>query len=171
MDRNAEYLKILEKDTINNAQYFQGGPWLIAIFKNLIFITLILADIHLEAHSSGVKSFFQYWWWRLKFSKCLVLLWMTSFPQFIKAHAYWFVIYLNISVYDVTRRETFTNLSDVWAKEIELYSTNSDCVRVLVGNKVDRVRSVMCLLCILAYIRGCIVLWSLCDCEIPLNTT
>lgn len=43
-----------------------------------------------------------------------------------------------ILVYDVTRRETFTNLSDVWAKEIELYSTNQDCIKMLVGNKVDR---------------------------------
>lgn len=44
-----------------------------------------------------------------------------------------------IVVYDVTRRETFTNLSDVWAKEVDLYSTNQDCVKMLVGNKVDRV--------------------------------
>ncbi|CAN8257248.1 unnamed protein product [Cochlearia groenlandica] len=43
-----------------------------------------------------------------------------------------------ILVYDVTRRETFTNLVDVWGKEIELYSTNQDCVRMLVGNKVDK---------------------------------
>lgn len=43
-----------------------------------------------------------------------------------------------ILVYDVTRRETFTNLSEVWAKEVELYSTNQDCVKMLVGNKVDR---------------------------------
>ncbi|GFQ00892.1 RAS-related protein rabc2a [Phtheirospermum japonicum] len=43
-----------------------------------------------------------------------------------------------ILVYDVTRRATFTNLSDVWAKELELYSTNHDCVKILVGNKVDR---------------------------------
>lgn len=43
-----------------------------------------------------------------------------------------------ILVYDVTRRETFTNLSDVWAKEVELYSTNQDCVKILVGNKVDK---------------------------------
>ncbi|KAE8720363.1 Ras-related protein RABC2a [Hibiscus syriacus] len=43
-----------------------------------------------------------------------------------------------ILVYDVTRRETFTNLSDVWAKEVGLYSTNQDCVKMLVGNKVDR---------------------------------
>ena len=39
----------------------------------------------------------------------------------------------------MTRRETFTNLVDVWSKEIELYSTNQDCVTMLVGNKVDRV--------------------------------
>ncbi|CAN1770547.1 Ras-related protein RABC2a [Linum perenne] len=43
-----------------------------------------------------------------------------------------------ILVYDVTRRETFTNLSDVWAKEVELYRTNQDCVKMLVGNKVDK---------------------------------
>ncbi|KAI3472026.1 hypothetical protein Pfo_029781 [Paulownia fortunei] len=43
-----------------------------------------------------------------------------------------------ILVYDVTRRNTFTNLSDVWAKELELYSTNEDCIKMLVGNKVDR---------------------------------
>nr|GME14576.1 ras-related protein RABC2a-like [Ipomoea batatas] len=43
-----------------------------------------------------------------------------------------------ILVYDVTRRETFLNLSDIWAKEIELYSTNQDCVKILVGNKVDK---------------------------------
>ncbi|KAE8673939.1 Ras-related protein RABC2a [Hibiscus syriacus] len=43
-----------------------------------------------------------------------------------------------IMVYDVTRRETFTNLSEVWAKEVELYSTNPDCIKMLVGNKVDK---------------------------------
>ncbi|KAK7316948.1 hypothetical protein RJT34_00784 [Clitoria ternatea] len=43
-----------------------------------------------------------------------------------------------IMVYDVTRRETFTDLSEVWTKEIDLYSTNPDCIRMLVGNKVDK---------------------------------
>ncbi|PNY00273.1 ras-related protein RABC1-like [Trifolium pratense] len=42
------------------------------------------------------------------------------------------------TVYDVTRRETFTNLSEIWAKEIDLYSTNQDCMKMLVGNKVDK---------------------------------
>lgn len=45
----------------------------------------------------------------------------------------------NLTVYDVTRRETFTNLADIWAKEIDLYSTNRDCIKMLVGNKVDKV--------------------------------
>ena len=44
-----------------------------------------------------------------------------------------------LTVYDVTRRDTFTNLSEIWAKEIELYSTNQDCIKMLVGNKVDKV--------------------------------
>lgn len=53
--------------------------------------------------------------------------------------SYAFFWFLFISVYDVTRRETFTNLSEIWAKEVELYSTNQDCVKILVGNKVDKV--------------------------------
>uniref|UniRef100_A0A3Q7IQ64 Uncharacterized protein n=1 Tax=Solanum lycopersicum TaxID=4081 RepID=A0A3Q7IQ64_SOLLC len=43
-----------------------------------------------------------------------------------------------ILVYDVTRRETFTNLSETWAKDIKSYSTNPECIKMLVGNKVDR---------------------------------
>ncbi|KAF7820194.1 ras-related protein RABC2a [Senna tora] len=43
-----------------------------------------------------------------------------------------------ILVYDVTRRETFTNLVDIWAKEVELYSTFPECIKILVGNKVDK---------------------------------
>ncbi|PIA43615.1 hypothetical protein AQUCO_01900186v1 [Aquilegia coerulea] len=43
-----------------------------------------------------------------------------------------------ILVYDVTRRETFTNLSDIWEKEVELYSTSQSCIKMLVGNKVDK---------------------------------
>ncbi|XP_022143972.1 ras-related protein RABC2a-like [Momordica charantia] len=43
-----------------------------------------------------------------------------------------------ILVYDVTRRESFINLSDIWANEVELYLTDQDCVKMLVGNKVDR---------------------------------
>ncbi|KAI3716667.1 hypothetical protein L1987_67697 [Smallanthus sonchifolius] len=43
-----------------------------------------------------------------------------------------------ILVYDVSSRETFTNLSEIWAKEVDLYSTNQDCIKMLVGNKVDK---------------------------------
>ncbi|KAM7467866.1 hypothetical protein LguiB_015428 [Lonicera macranthoides] len=43
-----------------------------------------------------------------------------------------------ILVYDVTRRESFTNLSEIWAKEVDLYCTNLECIKILVGNKVDR---------------------------------
>lgn len=49
------------------------------------------------------------------------------------------VVPLTNAVYDVTRRDTFTNLSEIWAKEIDLYSTNQDYIKMLVGNKLDKV--------------------------------
>lgn len=42
-----------------------------------------------------------------------------------------------ILVYDVTRRATFTDLTNVWLKEVERFSTNKDCIKMLIGNKVD----------------------------------
>ncbi|URE07760.1 RAB [Musa troglodytarum] len=44
-------------------------------------------------------------------------------------------------VYDVTRPETFTHLTDMWSKEVEQYSTNQDCIKILAGNKLDKVNS------------------------------
>uniref|UniRef100_A0A452YBU3 Uncharacterized protein n=1 Tax=Aegilops tauschii subsp. strangulata TaxID=200361 RepID=A0A452YBU3_AEGTS len=44
-----------------------------------------------------------------------------------------------ILVYDVAKRESFTNLGDVWTKEIDSNSSNKDCIKMLVGNKVDKV--------------------------------
>ncbi|KAL8171016.1 hypothetical protein V2J09_022820 [Rumex salicifolius] len=41
-------------------------------------------------------------------------------------------------MYDLTNRETFTNLRKQWAKEVELYSTEPQCVKIVVGNKADR---------------------------------
>jgi Ras-related protein Rab-18 len=41
-------------------------------------------------------------------------------------------------VYDITRRDTFENLSEVWLREVEMYSTLPDCVKMVVANKVDR---------------------------------
>jgi len=42
-----------------------------------------------------------------------------------------------ILVYDVTRRSSFASL-ELWLGEIELYATNRDVVKFLVGNKVDK---------------------------------
>uniref|UniRef100_A0AAQ4PSJ1 RAB18B, member RAS oncogene family n=1 Tax=Gasterosteus aculeatus aculeatus TaxID=481459 RepID=A0AAQ4PSJ1_GASAC len=43
-----------------------------------------------------------------------------------------------ILVYDVTKRETFTKLEN-WLNELETYTTRNDLVKMLVGNKIDRV--------------------------------
>jgi len=42
-----------------------------------------------------------------------------------------------ILVFDVTDRPSFQHL-DNWLKEIELYSTNENVVKLLVGNKIDK---------------------------------
>mmetsp|Transcript_10556 Transcript_10556/g.11609 ORF Transcript_10556/g.11609 Transcript_10556/m.11609 type:complete len:200 (-) Transcript_10556:127-726(-) len=41
-----------------------------------------------------------------------------------------------ILVYDVTREESFQNL-DSWLEEADLFATNKDIVKVLIGNKID----------------------------------
>jgi len=38
----------------------------------------------------------------------------------------------------VTRRETFENLSEIWLREVDMYSTVQDAVWMIVGNKIDR---------------------------------
>ncbi|XP_015741251.1 ras-related protein Rab-18-B-like isoform X2 [Coturnix japonica] len=42
-----------------------------------------------------------------------------------------------VLVYDVTRKDTFTGLES-WLKELEIYTTNSNTVKMLVGNKTDK---------------------------------
>lgn len=41
-------------------------------------------------------------------------------------------------MYDVTRRDTFTKLEN-WLNELETYCTRNDLVKMLVGNKIDKV--------------------------------
>ena len=40
-------------------------------------------------------------------------------------------------VYDISERSSFENVIE-WLKEIDIYNNNDDCVRLLVGNKIDR---------------------------------
>lgn len=41
----------------------------------------------------------------------------------------------------MTRRETFESIEDIWMKEVDMYSTVEDGVKMVVANKVDMVRS------------------------------
>lgn len=47
------------------------------------------------------------------------------------------------TVYDVTRRDTFAKL-DNWLNELETYCTRNDLVKMLVGNKIDKVSVPLC---------------------------
>jgi GTPase SAR1 family protein len=46
--------------------------------------------------------------------------------------------WVTLAAYDVTRRETFENLSEIWLREVDMYSTVQDAVWMIVGNKIDR---------------------------------
>jgi Ras-related protein Rab-18 len=41
-------------------------------------------------------------------------------------------------VYDMSRRETFENLAEIWAREVDMYGTVADCVKIVIGNKSDK---------------------------------
>lgn len=44
-------------------------------------------------------------------------------------------------VYDTSSRETFDKLEE-WLNEVEMYSTKKDVIKMLVGNKIDKVISI-----------------------------
>ena len=46
-----------------------------------------------------------------------------------------------IFVYDVARRETFESLADIWLREVDMYGTVEDAVKMVVANKTDLVRA------------------------------
>jgi Ras-related protein Rab-18 len=43
------------------------------------------------------------------------------------------------AAYDVTRRETFESIEDIWMREVDMYSTVDNAVKMIVANKVDKV--------------------------------
>ena len=44
----------------------------------------------------------------------------------------------SLVVYDVASRQSFQGL-DVWLNELDTYATKKDLVKMLVGNKIDKV--------------------------------
>lgn len=49
-----------------------------------------------------------------------------------------FQICFFLKVYDVSSKQSFSKL-DAWLNELETFSTKHDMVKMLVGNKIDRV--------------------------------
>ncbi len=42
-----------------------------------------------------------------------------------------------VYVFDVTRRETFESLGEIWMNEVSMYSTIADSIKMVVANKTD----------------------------------
>ena len=45
-----------------------------------------------------------------------------------------------ILVYDITRKDTFDNIRE-WLKEVDIFTTKENVIKVLVGNKIDLEKS------------------------------
>ncbi len=46
-------------------------------------------------------------------------------------------------MYDVCSRQSFSRL-DAWFDELETYATNTNIVKMLIGNKIDKVTPFFC---------------------------
>lgn len=53
-------------------------------------------------------------------------------------------------VYDTSSRETFEKLEE-WLNEVEMYSTKKDIIKMLVGNKIDKVNLLRMVVLLLPY--------------------
>ena len=51
---------------------------------------------------------------------------------------------LCFAAYDVSRRETFDSIAEIWMKEVEMYSTVQGAVKAIIGNKLDLVSVFPC---------------------------
>lgn len=81
----------------------------------------------------------------LLFVLCTHLLWCVVFLLFVSFRLHFARLQLRtcvITVYDVTRRSSFTSLEH-WLNEVNMYSSNADVITLLVGNKIDMVRVCM----------------------------
>ena len=43
-----------------------------------------------------------------------------------------------VFVYDICSRESFDSIENVWQKEVDMYSTIPDAIKIVVGNKIDK---------------------------------
>lgn len=69
-----------------------------------------------------------------------------SLANIIRLHTWCQHPSLYISVYDVSSKQSFQKL-DAWLNELETFSTKHDMVKMLVGNKIDKVSTSFIFLC------------------------
>ena len=69
------------------------------------------------------------------------------------------------AAYDVTRRETFESIEDIWMREVDMYSTVDDAVKIVVANKVDKARQHAGLACSTPVSCRIGLLWQCSSCQ------
>eukprot|EP00197_Chlamydomonas_leiostraca_P012960 CAMPEP_0202866720 /NCGR_PEP_ID=MMETSP1391-20130828/8325_1 /ASSEMBLY_ACC=CAM_ASM_000867 /TAXON_ID=1034604 /ORGANISM="Chlamydomonas leiostraca, Strain SAG 11-49" /LENGTH=202 /DNA_ID=CAMNT_0049546699 /DNA_START=89 /DNA_END=697 /DNA_ORIENTATION=- len=71
--------------------------------------------------------------------KCKLTIWDTAGQERFRTltSSYYRGAQGIIFVYDVSRRETFEDLEAVWLREVDMYATVEDAVKMVVANKTD----------------------------------
>lgn len=62
-------------------------------------------------------------------------------------------------MYDTSSRETFDKLEE-WLNEVEMYSTKKDIIKMLVGNKIDKVNLFTMVVLFPCILRGVGLRWE-----------
>mmetsp|Transcript_9114 Transcript_9114/g.15911 ORF Transcript_9114/g.15911 Transcript_9114/m.15911 type:complete len:205 (+) Transcript_9114:60-674(+) len=72
-------------------------------------------------------------------TKCKLTIWDTAGQERFRTltSSYYRGAQGVILVYDVSRRETFDDLSEVWLREVDMYTTIDEAVKMVVANKTD----------------------------------
>uniref|UniRef100_A0A7S3VUP7 Uncharacterized protein n=1 Tax=Dunaliella tertiolecta TaxID=3047 RepID=A0A7S3VUP7_DUNTE len=102
-------------------------------------LTRFTADRFEETTTSTIGVDFRVKYLTVQDKKCKLTIWDTAGQERFRTltSSYYRGAQAIIFVYDVTRRETFDNIEAIWLKEVDMYATVDDAIKMVVANKTD----------------------------------
>lgn len=102
-------------------------------------LTRFTKDSYTDTTPSTIGVDFRIKYVNYKGQKCKLTIWDTAGQERFRTltSSYYRGAQGIIFVYDVSRKDTFDNLEGVWMREVDMYSTIEDAVKMVVANKVD----------------------------------
>ena len=147
--RHAPIMTTTTRTTSKNDQ-FQEYSHLIKILlvgdsgvgKSSLLSRFIDPDVDLEDISTTIGVDFKLKYVKLKHTNETVKLtvWDTAGQERFRTltSSYYRGAQGVVFVYDIASKESFESVEKVWQKEVDLYSTIPDAIKIVVGNKIDK---------------------------------